>query len=496
MSTRLILKISSVLCVLAMALNANAQNSNEAQSLKDSLDKDFSSFSKDIKSGFEGFSSETAQGFNSFRRQALAEYEAYVNKLREDYKKYSESIRGTWGGDSIVDNTKSTWVEYSDDYKERSVVDFEKGTVVVEIALDETESADSTEVNKLLAEAIENTLSSRGSTKAFPTSEEKSEPLSKAPILEGLVDFSVYSLGKTEMPDVDTKYNRVHARHDDTLKKSGVIANKAVNSVQSKNQAGVLKVNTKYERVHIANEEPVKETPVKKSTIRTTPEKETNSKKETVRDLAQAIAKQSNKTTSKVEGGDGKTRTVVRVQMNMVPNNLSKNAALYKDHVATYVQTYNIETSLVFAIMEQESNFNPRAKSWVPAIGLMQLVPRTAGVDAYKYVYKKEWVPDMPYLYDAKNNIELGTAYLRILYNTFRNVKDADCRRLCVIASYNTGAGNVARAFTGNTSVSRAVPIINTMKYNELYQYLTTKLRHEEARNYVSGVSRRREKYL
>lgn len=458
MISKRISKIIAIVCFLTISSGVSAQNTKESQALKDSLSRDFSSFSSDIKSGFEGFSSEAAQGFNTFRRQALAEYEAYVNKLREDYKKYAESIKGTWGGDSIVDNTKSTWVEYSDDYKERSVVDFEKGTVVVEIALDENESADSTQVNKLLADAIENTLSSRGSTKSFPTSEEKSEPLSKAPILDGLVDFSVYSLGKADMPDVDTKYKRVHVVHDEP--------------------------------------EPVKEEPIKKSEIKTTPEKETNAKKENMKDLAQAIASQSSKTTKKVEGGDGKTRTVVRVQMNMVPNNLSKNAALYKEHVATYVQTFNIESSLVFAIMEQESNFNPRAKSWIPAIGLMQLVPSTAGVDAYNYVYKKQWVPDMPYLYDAKNNIELGTAYLRILYNIFRNVKDADCRRLCVIASYNTGAGNVARAFTGNTSVSRAVPIINTMSYDELYQYLTTKLRHEEARNYVSGVSRRREKYL
>jgi hypothetical protein len=81
----------------------------------------------------------------------------------------------------------------------------------------------------------------------------------------------------------------------------------------------------------------------------------------------------------------------------------------------------------------------------------MQLVPKSGGFDAYRYVYKREWVPTMSYLYVPHQNIELGTAYLRILMNQFKNVVDPDCRRLCVIAGYNTGAGKVCRAFTGKT---------------------------------------------
>ena len=36
---------------------------------------------------------------------------------------------------------------------------------------------------------------------------------------------------------------------------------------------------------------------------------------------------------------------------------------------------------------------------------------------------------------------------------------------------------------------------INTHNYNSLYRYLTTNLTHQEARNYVAGVTKKREKY-
>lgn len=212
--------------------------------------------------------------------------------------------------------------------------------------------------------------------------------------------------------------------------------------------------------------------------------------------VASAVVKQSKQEKKVVKGEDGKKRVVAKVKMKMVADNLSKNAALYKDIVKKNSERFNIEQPLVFAIMEQESAFNPKATSWVPAYGLMQLVPKSGGLDAYRYVYKKDWAPTKSYLYTPDKNIELGTAYLRVLMNQFSKVVDEDCRRLCVIASYNTGAGNVSRAFTGKTSIGGAVKIINTMTYEQVYQHLRTKLSHAEARDYVYKVSTKRTKYV
>lgn len=78
-----------------------------------------------------------------------------------------------------------------------------------------------------------------------------------------------------------------------------------------------------------------------------------------------------------MKGDDGKVRQVVQIEMNLVSDNLSKNATLYKDLVAEFSQVFQIEQPLIFAVMEQESRFNPEATSWVPAYGLMQLVPKS-----------------------------------------------------------------------------------------------------------------------
>lgn len=197
-----------------------------------------------------------------------------------------------------------------------------------------------------------------------------------------------------------------------------------------------------------------------------------------------------------VKGADGKSRQVVQVQLNLVSDNLSRNATLYKDLVAEFSNRFQIEQPLIYAIMEQESAFNPQAKSWVPAYGLMQLVPKSGGADAYRYVYQKEWIPTQSYLFNPRNNIELGTAYLRVLMNQFASVSDPHCRRLCVIAGYNTGAGNVSRAFIGTTNLGKAFSYIESFDYNGLYNHLISNLPHSETRNYVVKVTQRREKYL
>lgn len=212
--------------------------------------------------------------------------------------------------------------------------------------------------------------------------------------------------------------------------------------------------------------------------------------------IAYQVAQQSKKSTTNITGKDGSKRKVICINMPLVRDNISKSAALYKDIVKKYSERFQIEQPLIYAVIEQESSFNPQATSHIPAYGLMQLVPTSGGIDAYRFVYGVEKVPTKSYLFDPDQNIELGTAYLRILYNWFDSVKDVHCRRLCVIAGYNTGAGNVSRAFIGTTQLSNAYNEINKFDYKRLYQHLTKHLSTDEARNYVKGVTKKREKYI
>ena len=416
------MKLQSILLFLSSILFSVCIYAQNTQT--DNIREELMQQIQNVRKDFEQNQKQISDNYNAYHQQVKEEYEKYRKQALEEYAAYVKSIDNVWGKENFADDTQKNWVEYSEDFRSRSIVDFEEGKITVEVAMEEGEEKNTTTVDERLTETIGKMLESKGTTCPYDSKVDVSEPLTKKPILEGLVDYSPYKKEKNE----------------------------------------------------------TKTSPVSKEK-----NKPTVSPKE--------IAKQSERKVKTVKGNDGKTRKVVQVQMSLVKDNLSKNAALYKDLVAEFSQKFQIEQPLIFAIIEQESAFNPEAKSWVPAYGLMQLVPKSGGRDAYRYVYKKDVIPTQSYLYNPRNNIELGTAYLRVLMNQFNSVKDADCRRLCVIASYNTGAGNVSRSFIGTSNLKNAFSKINRHDYSSLYKHLTTRLTHKEARNYVAGVTKRRDKY-
>lgn len=197
-----------------------------------------------------------------------------------------------------------------------------------------------------------------------------------------------------------------------------------------------------------------------------------------------------------IQGEDGEERKVVVFSLPLAPDHIRVRAEKYKAEVEQYAKKYKLDPALVYAVMHTESYFNPKARSHVPAFGLMQIVPGYAGKDAYQYVYGKNSRPTANYLYDPKNNIELGTAYLYMLCNrSFQKIKDEDCRLLCAIAAYNTGAGNVSRAFIGTTRLGNAIPEINRYGYSDLYAYMSRRLPAQETRDYIRKVTERMEQY-
>jgi soluble lytic murein transglycosylase-like protein len=86
---------------------------------------------------------------------------------------------------------------------------------------------------------------------------------------------------------------------------------------------------------------------------------------------------------------------------------------------------YGLDANLVLAVIEAESNFNPRARSPKNAQGLMQLIPATAE----RFGVRNPW--------DPEQNMRGGMAYLRWLLRYF----DGDVR--LALAGYNAGEGAV-----------------------------------------------------
>jgi membrane-bound lytic murein transglycosylase C len=175
---------------------------------------------------------------------------------------------------------------------------------------------------------------------------------------------------------------------------------------------------------------------------------------------------------------------------------IPKGAKQLRGDVQKYAKQHKLDEALVFAIIETESAYNPMAKSPIPAFGLMQIVPSSAGMDATAMLFGEGRILSPSYLYTSDKNIEIGAAYLNILYYRYlKGVKDPLSRLYCSIAAYNTGAGNVSRAFIGSTKLRKALPKINALTPEQVYDHLIEHLPYEETRRYLKKVVTRMPKY-
>lgn len=104
----------------------------------------------------------------------------------------------------------------------------------------------------------------------------------------------------------------------------------------------------------------------------------------------------------------------------------------FDEHIKKYAAEYDFDWRLVVAQMFQESTFNPRAKSWVGARGLMQVMPDTG-----KQVGEKN-------LFDPESSVRAGMKYLEWLHRKFED-KDISPENMMwfTLAAYNAGLGHV-----------------------------------------------------
>lgn len=232
--------------------------------------------------------------------------------------------------------------------------------------------------------------------------------------------------------------------------------------------------------------------PAKSILTRVLTGKENPSKKE----VRKAVSRLKAKAEITSKGSKIKGKKVIRAKTPLPPDSLMKKAEEYSTEVNEYASERGLAPSLVYAIIHTESAFNPMARSYVPAYGLMQIVPQSAGKDASKLLFGEPRLLSPSYLYNGEKNINIGTCYLYLLYNKYlKKIKSPESRIYCSIAAYNTGPGNVAKAFTGTTNIDNAAALINKMSPKEVYQHLMKKLPYEETRDYLENVTKRTQIY-
>ena len=374
-------------------------------------------------------------------------YDDSEKKLREKREKFKKAVEKKW--DTYEESTSKSYVSYSKDLSSRTIVDFEKGEVTIELIVDEEDPKnDSYDSNSDL------------DLRLFTTKLKLSSKfLSINPRLLNVLMMLVFQEDEDSNNDDSVKSSLTKGlsillkeKGDDgepILKDQLVDASgKAVETVG--NTLGIAKDlisdKTKKVRMHFAK--------------------------------------------------DGKKRTIISIKIPLSDNHMEKRRERYKELIEIEARRFNIPTEIALAIAETESAFNPKAKSHVPAYGLMQLVPKTGARDAYQWIYKKDKFISGRYLYKPRNNVELGCAYLSMIrHHYFSAIRDDELAYICAIPAYNTGVGNVSKALINKTNIREASKKANKMNKDELYDKLYSDLSSKEAKNYLKKVWTRKENY-
>jgi len=111
-----------------------------------------------------------------------------------------------------------------------------------------------------------------------------------------------------------------------------------------------------------------------------------------------------------------------------VPSSAVQQPTSFDTYINEASSKYGVDPSLIKAVIDTESSFDPNSVSSAGAKGLMQLMDGTA---------RGLGVSDS---FDPRQNIEGGTRYLAYLLNKYGGSEQA------ALAAYNAGPGRVDRA--------------------------------------------------
>ena len=180
-------------------------------------------------------------------------------------------------------------------------------------------------------------------------------------------------------------------------------------------------------------------------------------------------------------------KTVRFVVIAMTAEHMQVRAAKFRPLVEEAASRFGVSRNLIYAIIRVESDFNPYAINAVPAVGLMQVVPQTAGADVQAHLTGKAGEPTKAFLFEPQHNITYGTAYLHLLGKRFlAGIGDGLSREYCVIAAYNGGAGALLKTF--DRDKGRAISIINSRPPLAVYDTIVERHAAQETRDYLRKV--------
>ncbi len=320
-----------------------------------------------------------AQSFDEWDAQNRAAFEEHQNQTEQQFNAYRERIEKLWN--EFRESTPTEWVQYGDDDRTRSTVDFESGKVIISTLVDPDEKHPEEEAKKQLEDQLM-TIVEEKDADGEPILEDQIEPIDEKKVVES--------------PKVDEL---------------------------------------------------------------TLP--------------------------------DGSKKLKYTITLDMAPDHLKVRIDRYLPMIREICAKHDIVPSVILAIIQTESTFNPRAYNRSSnACGLMQIVPRYAGHAMNKELYGVDRKPTANELFDSRRNIEMGVGYFKHLHDCyFNDVEKLRSRYYCMIAGYNGGAGNVFKAVDGSRGKSAAFASkVNDMQPETFFDYLRKNLPPRETRMYLKKV--------
>ncbi len=317
------------------------------------------------------------------------EFDQLTQEQDDLWKTYAAEIEKTWG--DFERSTEKKWVEYGQNRRAKSRIEFEKGNVEVAAVADTKSGSDMDNARKNLINQIKKILSDDNE--------------SKTNVLENQVKFS-----------------------------DGRIVTK-------ENLEDFIKV--------------------------------------------EILPKLSSDET--VTGKDGRKRYILKAKLPVVKNHVLVRAKKYLPIVLKYANKYLLDPKFILAVIYTESAFNPLAKSWANAFGLMQLVPRFGGLESFEFVFGYKQKPSPAYLFQPEKNIELGTAYFHLIFNKhFKDVPDSKKKTYMAIASYNWGPHRVRKYIINKYDAKN-------LSDDEVYNIIRYRSPNvpKETQNYLERVTKR-----
>lgn len=156
-------------------------------------------------------------------------------------------------------------------------------------------------------------------------------------------------------------------------------------------------------------------------------------------------------------------------------NELTKNSVLispYDDLIKQAADESGYDWRLLSAIAYAESRFQPNVKSRVGAVGLMQIMPKTA----------KHFGVELDEAKDPQTNVDLAVKVLKNIETTLRFGQTEEEQKLRImLAGYNSGIGNLIEA--------RKIAASNGVNHNSWEQLKNYgAVNNSETRSFVEKV--------